>query len=93
MNSWTDIGLIVAIVIGLISAASLPMVSVNAVSSESLRLTQARHQDPGTWALVSEGRLDAWTASPPLAVESRVAAAAKVGIQQFDPRAATASRH
>ena len=41
MNSWTDIGLIVAIVIGLISAASLPMISANAVSPESLRLQQA----------------------------------------------------
>lgn len=93
MNSWTDIGLIVAIVIGLISAASLPMVSVNAVSPESLRLTQARHQDPSTWALVSEGRIDAWTASPPLAVDSTMAAAAKAGIQQIDPRVASAPHY
>ncbi len=60
MNSWTDIGLIVAIVIGLISAASLPMVSVKAVSPESLRMQQASRDEPTAWALVSEGRLEGW---------------------------------
>ncbi len=71
MNSWTDIALITAIVIGLISAASLPMVSVHAVSPESLRMTQARHDDPSPWALVSEGRLDTL---PSMRAESTAAA-------------------
>ena len=62
MNSWTDIVLILAIVIGLISAASLPMVSVNAVSSDSLRLRPPVQESP--WALVSEGRIDPWTKAP-----------------------------
>lgn len=73
MNSWTDIGLIIAIVIGLISAASLPMVSVNAISRESLRLDHPTRDAPAPWALVSEGKLEAGTASPASSVEAAAA--------------------
>lgn len=61
MNSWTDILLILAIVVGLISAASLPMVSVNAVSSDALRVRPAGINEPAPpWSLISEGALEAW---------------------------------
>lgn len=82
MNSWTDIALIVAIVIGLISAASLPMVSVNAVSPESLRSQMATNDKPMPWALVSEGRLDAWKPSP-----TQSLGAARAPFTALDPRA------
>ncbi len=86
MNSWTDIGLIVAIVIGLISAASLPMVSVNAVSPESLRLHAVANDEPSPWALVSQGKLEAWEPSP-----MRAVGAAKAPLSALDPRAAKAT--
>lgn len=86
MNSWTDIGLIIAIVIGLISAASLPLVSVNAVSTESLHLQKATRDEPAPWALVRQDRLDAWTASPSLGLGS-----AASGMPKLDGRQANAS--
>ena len=87
MNSWTDIGLIVAIVIGLISAASLPMISANAVSPESLRLQQASTRDePSPWALVSEGRLEAWNTSPSLDAGTITA------VKSIDPRSSGGAR-
>jgi hypothetical protein len=63
MNAWTDILLIVAIVVGLISAASLPLVSVNAVSSDALRLHDGRRDAP-PWLMLRDDaerrRLSAW---------------------------------
>lgn len=63
MNSWTDILLIVAIVVGLISAASLPMVSVNAISSDALQLREARREAP-PWSMLKDDaarrRVAAW---------------------------------
>jgi hypothetical protein len=63
MNTWTDILLVVAIVIGVISAASLPVVSVNAISSEALRLHEVRGDAP-PWLLmdddVTRRRAAAW---------------------------------
>jgi hypothetical protein len=63
MNTWTDVLLVVAIVVGLISAASLPVVSVNAISSEALRLREARGDAP-PWLLmeddVARRRAAAW---------------------------------
>jgi hypothetical protein len=53
MNTWTDMLLIIAIVIGLIAAASLPMVSVNAISSDSLRLREDRGELP-PWVLTAD---------------------------------------
>lgn len=90
MNSWTDIGLIIAIVIGLISAASLPMVSVNAVSPESLRMTQVRNEEPSPWALVSEGRVDTWAVPASLRADSTASDATDV-IGKPDTRQASAS--
>ncbi|TDU28304.1 hypothetical protein DFR24_2672 [Panacagrimonas perspica] len=90
MNSWTDIGLIIAIVIGLISAASLPMVSVNAVSPESLRMTQVSNEEPSPWALVSEGEVDNWAVPAALHADS-TAGAATDAIGKLDPRQASAS--
>jgi len=90
MNSWTDIALIIAIVIGLISAASLPMVSVNAVSPESLRMSQVRNEEPSPWALVSEGRVETWAVPPSLHADSKAGAAAD-SAGELDPRQASAS--
>lgn len=90
MNSWTDIGLIIAIVIGLISAASLPMVSVKAVSPESLRMTQVRNEEPSPWALVSEGKVDSWAVPPSLHADS-AAGAVTDAIGKLDPRQPSAS--
>ena len=55
MNSWTDTLLIVAIVIGLVSAASLPVVSVNAISSEALQLRETRREAP-PWLMLRDDR-------------------------------------
>lgn len=79
MNSWTDIGLIIAIVIGLISAASLPMVSVNAVSAESLRMNQVRNEEPSSWTLVSEGKVDSWAVPASLHADATIGAADAIG--------------
>lgn len=46
MNSWTDILLAIAIVVGLIAAASLPVVSVNAISADALQLREVRRGAP-----------------------------------------------
>lgn len=63
MNTWTDVLLVVAIVIGLISAASLPVVSVNAISSDALRLHDARREAP-PWSMIKDDaerrRVAAW---------------------------------
>lgn len=63
MNSWTDTLLIVAIVVGVISAASLPVVSVNAISSDALKLRDARHEAP-PWLMLRDDvhrrRVAAW---------------------------------
>lgn len=61
MNSWTDILLVLAIVVGLISAASLPVVSVNAVSSDTLRIHRSDGAEAAPpWNLVSQGSLETW---------------------------------
>lgn len=63
MNSWTDTLLIVAIVVGVISAASLPVISVNAVSSDALKLRDAGREAP-PWLMlrddVQRRRVAAW---------------------------------
>jgi hypothetical protein len=63
MKTWTDVVLLVAIVVGLISAASLPVVSVNAISSEALRLREVRGDAP-PWLLMEDDaarrRVAAW---------------------------------
>ena len=63
MNSWTDILLVTAIILGVVSAAALPVVSVNAISSEALRLRDARGDAP-PWLLmdddVARRRVAAW---------------------------------
>lgn len=63
MNSWTDTLLILAIVVGLISAASLPVLSANAISSDALRLHDARREAP-PWLLLKDDverrRVSAW---------------------------------
>lgn len=53
MNTWSDILLIITIVIGLIVAASLPMVSANAISSDALRLRDDRREVP-PWVLTAD---------------------------------------
>ena len=61
MNSWTDILLVLAIAVGLISAASLPVVSVNAVSSDTLRIHRSDGIEPAPpWNLVCQGSLETW---------------------------------
>ncbi|MCC2658063.1 MAG: hypothetical protein K0Q76_3171 [Panacagrimonas sp.] len=94
MKSLTDTLLIVAIVIGLIAAASLPVVSVNAISSDALRLHDARREAP-PWSMIRDDaqrrRVAAWREAS--LMRTGRGKGAPLGAAMLDPVAATPAPH